>query len=245
MTRLLSVHSSVECQRYLRLTFTLGGNYGSTVGPDIGDLPHPDHPDWCRRWSPAGWRYADCGQTAPSARYSTCTNSTRPGQYPGIPGSGSDAANAIDHRGGPALYYRINTLVQTLSMNGGLAGSPCGNFPPRGRGRLCCPRRLASSRRQRRRRGRSPRLARPDTICRRSQAERPPAIDGAREHIAACPETVPAETRNALHSACKIAGIELLILDAPELLTSGRATTMWSCSSARSSATSGDQSGRS
>lgn len=40
---------------------------------------------------------------------------------PRCPGCGSDAAYATDNRGEPALYYRINTLVQTLSVNGGLA----------------------------------------------------------------------------------------------------------------------------
>src|SRR6202035_3448579 len=41
---------------------------------------------------------------------------------PRCPGCGADAAYAIDDgTGEPALYYRINTLVQTLSLNGGLA----------------------------------------------------------------------------------------------------------------------------
>src|SRR5262249_43831639 len=40
---------------------------------------------------------------------------------PRCPGCGADAAYAVGSTGEPALYYRINTLVQTLSLNGGLA----------------------------------------------------------------------------------------------------------------------------
>jgi hypothetical protein len=150
---------------------------------------------------------------------------------PRCPGCGSDAAYSIDDRGEPALYYRINTLVQTLSVNGGLAPLAATSLlvaegayvvpgaQLRHDGYAAGEVDLLGWRDHTLLAGEAKMSARQLSIADHDKDVSKSVLVGAREHIAACLETVPAETRNALHSACKKAGIELVILDAPELLT--------------------------
>ena len=152
---------------------------------------------------------------------------------PPCPGCGADAAYAIDDgTGEPALYYRINTLVQTLSLNGGLAplaatalltseeayvvpgaqisieGADAGEVDLLGwRGETLFAGEAKMSAAQ---------LAASDHDKDVSKS----VLAGADEHLAVCLETIPADTRDALQSTCKKAGINLVVLDSSDLLSS-------------------------
>jgi hypothetical protein len=145
-------------------------------------------------------------------------------------GCGANANYAVDSVGEPALYYRINTLVQILSLNGGLAplaatsllveegahivpgaelrsqGRPAGEVDLLGwRGVILFAGEAKMSANQ---------LANSDHERDISKT----ALLGAQEHIAVCLETVPEETRISLQAACDRVGITLRILDASNLL---------------------------
>lgn len=154
----------------------------------------------------------------------------RAAPVPRCPGCGANAAYALDDRGEPALYYRINTLVQTLSLNGGLAplaatsllvsegayvvpgaqlrrdGDDLGEVDLLGwRGHTLFA-------------GEAKMSAYQMSVADHERDVSKSSLLGAQEHIAACLEPIPAETRIALHTACSKARMELVVLDAPELL---------------------------
>ena len=151
---------------------------------------------------------------------------------PQCPGCGAEAAYAMNDRGEPALYYRINTLVQTLSLNGGLAplaasallasegayvvpgaqisrdGADIGEVDILGwRNRTLFA-------------GEAKMSAHQLSIADHDKDVSKSVILGADEHIAVCLEAVPPATQNDLDAACKKAGIELIILGGPQLLIS-------------------------
>jgi hypothetical protein len=150
---------------------------------------------------------------------------------PACPGCGTEAVYAVDDGSGePALYYRINTLVQTLSLNGGLAP-------------LAATALLASE----------DAYVVPGALIRLSEADAgevdllgwrgetlfageakmsaaqleaadhdkdvsKSVLVGATEHLAVCLQPIPQKTRDAMQSACERAGIDLVILDRQRLL---------------------------
>jgi hypothetical protein len=152
---------------------------------------------------------------------------------PHCPGCGAEAGYDVDgNTGEPALYYRVNTLVQTLSLNGGLAplaatalltsegasvvpgaeifrdGTGAGEVDLLGwRGETLFAGEAKMSAGQ---------MAAADHGKDVSKS----VLVGADEHLAVCLEPIPAQIRDALQAACDRAGIRLLVLDSPELLLS-------------------------
>jgi hypothetical protein len=151
---------------------------------------------------------------------------------PTCPGCGAEAVYAAgDGTGEPALYYRVNTLVQTLSVNGGLAplaatallategayvvpgaqlfldGADAGEVDLLGwRDEIVFAGEAKMSAAQ---------LAASDHDKDVSKS----VLAGADEHLAICLETIPPQTCGAIQAACDRAGIALVVLDAAELLT--------------------------
>jgi hypothetical protein len=150
---------------------------------------------------------------------------------PQCPGCGADATYAVDRgTGEPALFYRINTLVQMLSLNGGLAplaaisllategayAIPGANIFISGQaaGELD----LLGWRNDTLFAGEAKMSARQLAASDHHKDAAKSAVVGATEHLAVCLEVVPDKTRQALQDSCAKAGIGLLILDASDLL---------------------------
>jgi hypothetical protein len=149
---------------------------------------------------------------------------------PHCPGCGAEAAyNVDDNTGEPVLYYRLNTLVQVLSHNGGLAplaatallASEGANLVPG-----------AQIFRDRTEAGEVDLLGwQGETLFAgeaKMSANQIAASDhdkdvsksvlvGADTHFAVCLELIPAEAQDALQSACDRAGINLVVLDSSKL----------------------------
>lgn len=151
---------------------------------------------------------------------------------PACPGCGADAVYAVDSgTGEPALYYRINTLVQTLSLNGGLAplaatallasenayvvpgaqisrgGNDAGEVDLLGwQGETLFVGEAKMSATQ---------FAASDHDKDVSKS----VLVGADKHLAVCLDEIPPETRAAIQSACDRAHISLDVLDTARLLT--------------------------
>lgn len=150
---------------------------------------------------------------------------------PACPGCGAEAVyagNAVT--GEPALHYRINTLVQTLSLNGGLAplaatalltsqgahvvpgaeifhaGAGAGEVDLLGwRGETLFAGEAKMSAAQ---------FAEADH---RKDVGKS-ALLGADEHYAVCLQALPPPTRDAIQAACDKAGIALVVLGPEDLL---------------------------
>jgi hypothetical protein len=149
---------------------------------------------------------------------------------PQCPGCGSDAAYAIDNgTGESALYYRINTLVQTLSLNGGLAPLAAtalltseNAYVVPGAQIFCDSTEagevdLLGWRRETLFAGEAKMSAGQLANSDHDKDVSKSVLVGADEHFAVCLEKIPAETRDALQSACERAGINLVILDPSNL----------------------------
>jgi hypothetical protein len=149
---------------------------------------------------------------------------------PRCPGCGANAAYAVGPTGEPALYYRINTLVQTLSLNGGLAPLAATSLlveegayvvpgaQLRSQGRAAGEVDLLGWRGVTLFAGEAKMSAGQLAIADHQRDVSKTALLGAQEHIAVCLEIVPQDTRNALQAACDERGISLRMLDASKLL---------------------------
>jgi hypothetical protein len=151
---------------------------------------------------------------------------------PACPGCGNDAAYAVDDgTGEPALYYRINTLVQTLSHNGGLAPLAATALLT-AEGAYVVPGAnlyqgdamtgevdLLGWQGETLFAGEAKMSAAGLNASDHDEDVAKSVLVGASEHLTICLESVPSETRQAIQSACDRAGISLRVLDQPELLT--------------------------
>jgi hypothetical protein len=150
---------------------------------------------------------------------------------PDCPGCGAEAAYDVDdNTGEPALYYRVNTLVQILSHNGGLAplaatallASEGANVVPGAQisreGTEAGELDLLGWRDETLFAGEAKMSANQMAAADHDKDVSKSALVGADEHLAVCLEPIPAETRDALQSACARAGINLVVLDSSELL---------------------------
>lgn len=151
---------------------------------------------------------------------------------PACPGCGNDAAYAVDDgTGESALYYRINTLVQTLSHNGGLAPLAATALLT-AEGAYVVPGAnlyqgdamtgevdLLGWQGETLFAGEAKMSAAGLNASDHDEGVAKSVLVGASEHLTICLESVPSETRQAIQSACDRAGISLRVLDQPELLT--------------------------
>lgn len=150
---------------------------------------------------------------------------------PHCPGCGAEAGYDVDgNTGEPALYYRVNTLVQTLSLNGGLAplaatallASEGANVVPGAQifrdGTEAGEVDLLGWRGETLFAGEAKMSASQMAAADHGKDVSKSVFVGADEHLAVCLEPIPLETRDALQAACDRAGISLVVLDSSELL---------------------------
>jgi hypothetical protein len=151
---------------------------------------------------------------------------------PVCPGCGKQGTYTLDPVSGePALLYRLNTLVQTLALNGGLAplaatalligegayvvpgadlkhkGAPAGEVDLLGwrKGTLFAGEAKMSA----------SLMAAADHKADVAKT----ALTGASEHVAVCYEPITKETRQAIQETCNAAALTMRIVDQPQLFS--------------------------